>query len=444
MNRHLNLFKAFSQNLSHENIEDNLSRALVLCLQNNSLLLHEFFKIIFTETNQKSLYNAIFTDITELDNLKMDIQVTMNNINTGEFSKIFAIAISGITLDMSKFFSHTSNANKSHITDIFISINDIAFVIEVKRNNDDCKNQLYQQVATITDFVTEENVFPFDFNWKRIMEMVTQVNGFQTVNNQKDRFLNDFIDLIKSHNPNWLPVAPFASITNNIQNRNKFKQRIDAALNIISGDQNILNYSDRIGIQINTGWASEIVINIRENKNNFVDLRFGVWPGNTKGQGWQMLKQLKTNTNWSPPNHIVIDNNNFKVEWGYEIKFCHFNGFVTNLIVSDKDIKSGKKIISDEVHRKHTGKYIRDNWNNLETFLDDYLEPHFNWRKYMNWEKNFLQTKRTYLTMSIGYEIETIIPVQYIQLVDKSIDNLTPLSNLIGEVQKNYEMLFKI
>jgi hypothetical protein len=444
MNRHLNLFKAFSQNLSHENIEDNLSRALVLCLQNNSLLLHEFFKIIFTETNQKSLYNAIFTDITELDNLKMDIQVTMNNINTEEFSKIFAIAISGISLNMSDFFTNKLNTNKTHITDIFISINDIAFVIEVKRNNDDCKNQLYQQVATITDSVTEENVFPFDFNWKKIMVMVTQINGFEKVNNQKDKFLNDFIDLIKSHNPNWLPVAPFASIANTIQNRNKFKQRIDAALNKISGDQSILNYSDRIGIQINTGWASEIVINIRENKNNLVDLRFGIWPGNTKGQGWQMLGQLNKNRNWSPPKQLQINNAKFNVEWDYEIKFCHFNGFITNIILSDKDIKAGKKLISDEVHRKYTGKYLRANWNNLENFLDDYIEPHFDWRKYMNWDKNFIHTNRTYLTMSIGYEIETIIPAQYIQQIDKNIDDLDPLSNLIGEVQKNYEMLFKI
>lgn len=443
MDRHLNLFRAFSQNLSHENIEDNLSRALVLCLQNNSLLLHEFLKTVFAETNQKGLYSTIFTDITELDNLKMDIQVTMNNINTEEFSKIFAIAISGIPMDMSNFFTYKPNPTKSHITDIFISINDIAFVIEVKRNNDDCRGQLYQQVATIAEDVTEENVFPLDFNWKKIMEMITQVNGFQTITNQKDRFITDFIDLIKSHNPNWLPVTPFASITNNYINRYKFEQRIEAALNGISAYQNILNYSDRIGLQINTGWASEIVINVRENKNKLVDLRFGIWPGNTKGQGWQMMGQLKKNPNWSPPKQLVINNIGFNVVWGYEIKFCHFNGFVANIILSDKDVKAGKKLISEDVHRRHTGKYIRANWNKLENFLDDYIEPHFNWRKYMNWDKNFLNTNRTYLTMSIGYEIETIIPVQYVQQLDKNIDDIKPLSDLIIEVQKAYSDLFK-
>lgn len=444
MDRHLNLFKAFSQNLSHENIEDNLSRAFVLCLQNNALLLHEFLKTIFIETNQKALYNATFTDISELDNLNMDIQVAMNNINAEDFSKIFAIAISGTALDMSDFFTFKPNTTKTHIADIFISINDIAFVIEVKRNNDDCKNQLFQQVATIADKVTSENVFPLDYNWKKIMELVTQINGFQTLNNQKDRFLNDFIDLIKSHNPNWLPVAPFASITDNIKNKNKFKQRIEAALNAISSNQNILNYNDRIGLQINTGWATEIVIYISEIKNQKLNLHFGIWPGNTKGQGWQMHDQLKKHPNWSPPNEIMICNQNFKIEWCYEIKFCHFNGFVTNLLITDNEIKTGKKLISDTVHRDYTGKYNRDKWGKLETFLDDYLIETFDWRKYMKWEKHFIDTQRNYLTLSIGYQIELIMPMGFIQNIDTKIDNLAPFSEMIIDIKNKLSNIFSL
>ena len=35
MDKHLNLFKFFNEKLSVEHIENNLSRALVLCLQND-------------------------------------------------------------------------------------------------------------------------------------------------------------------------------------------------------------------------------------------------------------------------------------------------------------------------------------------------------------------------------------------------------------------------
>jgi hypothetical protein len=444
MNRHLNIFRAFSQNLSHENIENNLSRALVLCLQNNSLLLHEFLRTIFSETNQQALYTSIFTDVTALDNFSMDIQVQMNTINTEEFSKIFAIAISGAPLDMSDFLLPKNKATQNQITDIFFTLNDIAFIIEVKPNNTDCKNQLYQQVAAVTNTVSSENVFPLDFNWKKLMEMIIQINGFQKLNHQTDKLLNDFISLVKSHNPNWLPVPPFASIGDTIQNKYKFKQRTEAALNSISNNHTILNYSDRIGLQINTAWATEIVIYIHENKNQKVDLHFGIWPGNTKGQGWQMISQLNKTPNWTPPNQININNTIFKIEWGYEIKFCHFNGFVSNLIISDRDLKPGKKIISDTVHRNHTGKYNRDKWNKLESFLDDYLVDNFNWRKNMKWDKNFVQTKRTYLTMSIGYQIEVIIPISAIQKIDAKIDDLHPFSEMIVEIKNKLTNIFSL
>lgn len=444
MNRHLNLFKAFSQNLSHENIEDNLSRALVICLQNNNLLFHEFLKKIFAETGQIAIYNSIFTDVTELDNLKMDLQVKTDDINSEEFRKVFAIAISGRALDMSGFYSNKANTKKSHITDIFITINDIAVVIEVKRNDDDCRSQLYQQVAAFTEDINPDNVYALDFNWKKLMEMVTQINGFQILNRQNSRFLVDFIDLVKSHNQNWLPVAPFVSIANIPQNKDKFKKRIESALNFVSEDLNILDYSDRIGLQIGNGWASEIVINVQKNNLEKLDLRFGIWPGNTKAQGWKMLNELKKHSNWAPPQEIVVNNERFNVNWGYEIKFCHFNRFITNIVITDKDIKDGKNIISSSIHSKHTGKYKRDEWSELESFLDEHIKEDFNWRKYMKWEEKFVQTNRNYLTLSIGYEIETIVPVDYIQKIDTQIDDLQPLSKLITDIQMKYEQLFNM
>lgn len=444
MKDHLNLFKSFRQNLSDEIIENNLSRAFVICLQNNSLLFHEFLKKIFVETGQIGLYNSIFTDITELDNLNMDLQVKTDDINTEEFRKVFAIAISGKALDMSGFYSNKANKDKSHITDIFITINDIAIVIEVKRNDDDCRSQLYQQVAAFTGDINPDNVYALDFNWKKLMEMVTQINGFQILNRQNSRFLVDFIDLVKSHNQNWLPVAPFVSIANIPKNKDKFKKRLEASLNFVSEDLDILDYSDRIGLQISNGWASEIVINVQKNKLEKLDLRFGIWPGNTKAQGWKMLNELKKHSNWAPPQEIVVNNERFNVNWGYEIKFCHFNRFVTNIVISDKDIKDGKIIISSSIHNKHTGKYKRDEWSELESFLDEHIKEDFNWRKYMKWEKNFLQTNRNYLTLSIGYEIETVVPVEYVQKIDTQIDDLQPLSKLITDIQMKYEQLFNM
>lgn len=58
MNSHLNIFRPFSQNLSKENIEDNLSRAFVLWLLNNGLLFHKFLRTVFSGTNQYQAQEA--------------------------------------------------------------------------------------------------------------------------------------------------------------------------------------------------------------------------------------------------------------------------------------------------------------------------------------------------------------------------------------------------
>ena len=101
-------------------------------------------------------------------------------------------------------------------------------------------------------------------------------------------------------------------------------------------------------------------------------------------------------------------------------------------------------MISDTVHRNHTGKYNRDQWNMLENFLDDYLIENFDWRKYMNWEKHFINTQRNYLTMSIGYQIETLIPISYVQKIDTKIDDLTPLSQMIMEVKNKLSNILSL
>lgn len=445
MNRHLNIFRPFSQNLSKENIEDNLSRAFVLCLQNNSLLFHEFLRTIFSETNQQQVFDNVLMDSSEKDTYSIDIQVDTSQVND-QPTKVFALTMSGIPVDMTNFFTFKPDTEKKHITDIFITINDIVVIIEVKRNNVDCREQLYNQVASlINKEVTKENVFPLDYNWKKLMQLVNRVNGFQSLINNKDSQLIDFIDLVQTYNPNWLPIPAIASLHDNNTNESKFKlqKRLNAALkNIENKGDAILNYNDRIGLALDYGWAKEIVLNIGANPNNALNVKFGIWPGNTKGQGTQLLKLLKNKQNWSPPNYIEINNIKCKIDWCYEIKFCHFNKYICNVIVKDEELKEGKKIISEDVHWKFTGKYDRINWGLLEGFLDDNIKEEINWRAQSKWVNNFKETNRNYVTVSIGYQIETIVPVSLLQVIDKEVDNLEPLSNLILDVKKQYNELF--
>lgn len=444
MNSHLNIFKPFSNNPIKDIIEDNLSRALVLCLENNSLLFHEFLRTIFFETSQGHLFHNLLSDITEKDAYSIDIQVETTEIKES-FQKVFALTMTGAPLEMDDFLQKRKLQEKKHCTDIFIAINDIAIVIEVKRDNTDCRNQLYQQVAAFTEVVDENTTYPLDFNWPKLMRLVNRVDGFQNLIGQSDKQLKDFIDLIQSFNPNWIPVPPLASTGNEISKKIQIKQRIVAALkNIKEQEGQILDYNNRIGLSLNYGWAKEIVINFKETPENTIDLAFGIWPGNTKGQGSIVLKKLKKNQDWLPPTLLEVKGQQFNVEWVYELKFSHFNGYVTNLLIGNEYLKPRKKLISEHVHWNHTGKFDRNHWAELENFLDDYLIDSYDWRAEAGWEKHFLSTGRNYLTFSIGYQIQTIVPVAYLQTIDTRIEDLQPLSDFIRAIENKYSNLFTI
>lgn len=313
----------------------------------------------------------------------------------------------------------------------------------MKRDNTDCRNQLYQQVAAFMEDINEDTVFPLDYNWPKLMELVKRVDGFQTLIQQRDSMLRDFTDLIQGYKPNWIPIQALASTGNKVSNVFKIKQRIVAALkNIQSEMVEPLNYADREGLEVKYGWAKEVVIDFIETPTNTINLEFGVWPGSTKYQAGKFINKLGNNPSWQPPDSLTINGKDFEVKWTYDIRFSHFNRYRTHLELKDSDLKPGKKLISKEVHHKHTGMYKRDRWNELNDFLEKYIVDDFNWKEKARWKEVFEDSGRNYLTLAIGYKIQTIVLVEYLQTIDTKIENLEPLSNFIMAIEKEYANLF--
>jgi hypothetical protein len=83
MDRHLNLFRTFSQNEDKQHLEDNLSRALVLCLKNNALFYQSFLKTILNKTD----YDYLFSHYNDNDRIEIDIQRRATELDGASFKK---------------------------------------------------------------------------------------------------------------------------------------------------------------------------------------------------------------------------------------------------------------------------------------------------------------------------------------------------------------------
>jgi hypothetical protein len=437
MNRHLNIFHTYTKVNREQQLENDLTRALAICLQEDTLFLHSILRAILDQQS----YDSLFMDSSGETKISIEIQ---KNVETLEaFNKLYAVSITGLELVKSDFFNQKKLENKDHITDLAILTNDIAIIVEIKPGDSDCTWQLAQQAykAIESTKINFSSVVPIDLNWKKLMAIAVQVSNFNRASGNYSRFLNDFIQFIRGHNHTWLPVAQFSSLLNSMTKAKAYYQRANAVLLSMADQHEVLDYSDRMGLKLNLGWAQEIVFNFWNYKKSEAALYFGFWPGNTKGQGTRMFAEIGKKQ-WTPPSSIELLGHSFRVKWGYEIKFCHFNAYVSNLVIDDSKVKPGKKILSSHTHHKHTGKYEHQYWGNLEAFLDDYLVETFNWRKELGWNTHFVNTNRSYLTLSIGYQIETIVPVSFLQQIDTSQSDFTNLTALFIEMKDKYQRLF--
>jgi len=171
MNSHLNVFKTYTNSQRTYQLENDLTRAFAISLQEDSLFFHEILKEILKGTK---FYNQLFDSLENETTISIDIQKRASQIS--EYEHIFAITLS--ETEIRNFWESQHNRNYDPICDLVIKINDIYLIIEAKRDNYDCTAQLYNQVLNILNSENEkisslskeehENIItPFDLNWTK-------------------------------------------------------------------------------------------------------------------------------------------------------------------------------------------------------------------------------------------------------------------------------------
>jgi len=441
MDKHLNLFKFFNEKLSVEHIENNLSRALVLCLQNDNLFLHKFLESVIRYGAFREDFKYLFSNPERGSRIEIDIQKSTRDLDQTDFKRIYAIALSEIELELSDFFNLTvpQDENYKPLTDILITVGDIIFVIEVKRAKIDCKQQLFEQVYYAASKSIDKSItVPVNFDWLKVMGLATLTNNFNLLSENKNIFTNDFISLIRRFKPHWLPVTPFSALSMDLKDDDLRNIRLESCV-IASGDKlDLLDKTDRFGFKFKENWADEILPRwVREKDQLF--LKLYIWPANTKGQGWSLF--YNENWDWLKLERANLLGNEFEMDIIYEVKFSHIQGnYITSLNFSTQDLK--KEINTTKNFEKYAGKHDRTNWKRFEKFLDDHFLDTYDWRKKCNYDL-ILQSGKSFYNISLGYQVGIKIPFGFLQSIDKNAADTSAVEKLFVECDNFYKDMLK-
>jgi len=95
-NQHLNLFRHYAASDDNQILENNLTRALALCLQHDSLFLYAFLAAIMGEGALKGQLHLTHPD----DRLRVDIQQAVHLLPAS--TQLYAIALTETQLDTTR------------------------------------------------------------------------------------------------------------------------------------------------------------------------------------------------------------------------------------------------------------------------------------------------------------------------------------------------------
>jgi hypothetical protein len=424
-NQHLNLFHFYGQ-YGIQYLEDNLTRGLAICLENDPILLDRFLRKILGED-----FKHLF---------KTEGEKTELFINVQQLAKTFEgiQAVYGVPLTTKELEYDGTSAPKgaeNPRTDLSIQIGDQLILIEVKRTAEDCREQLKNQIKSIRqqndENLIEKNVEKI--SWGKIMELIRFTLKYESEVSTPNLFSQHFYEFVKLQFPSWFENIPLREIhfPDDFASQPKLREHIEVRLNIIK--QQLLDMwnkerqSDaelvfsRANIPVtNYSWVDEINIEPVQKVNSaekFIALR--MWPGDTKNQG-NFIFSTTHSFKW--PEYIYKREYQFVVK--PYIKFSHMQGLCW---VWTEDLNN-PVTHTKEFFWKYAGKWNRNQqgewtrkgakWEEFNNALEQVIAAGYNWKRISEFNQKLQQSQRSYFYVSIGFAIEVLIPYHIAQQVD--------------------------
>ncbi len=428
-NQHLNLFRHYAASDDNQILENNLTRALALCLQHDSLFLYAFLATIMGEGALKGQLHL--TD--PADRLRVDIQQAVHALPAS--TQLYAVALTESQLDAASYGTITGWRNDSPITDLLVHYKDVLLLVEVKRSAENCLAQLKGQVEAYQEAqagpeatVVAATPRVSALSWAQVVRMAVNARNLRQLTGQASPYTADFVQLIQYYFPQWDEVLSFHTIpflSGPGINEVALSKRLQYIQQQAFGDE-LMWLSDRVAMPISVPWASEVITR-PELRDAVAYIGVNVWPGNTKAQGWSLYGRPLA---WASQRSILVNGVLYPLAIEQYLKFSHFNRWVFEVPVPATPPGKPNSFHTYSAFEKYSGRWWRDSWPELAALLQHSLPEQ--WAAHQpEWQERFLNTGRGYTDVALGFKVTVLLPYRQLQQLDVAVEHGEAVASLL-------------
>ena len=324
MNKHLNLFRFYSEDDSNERLENNLTRGLALTLKYEPIFLDRFITLV--DPSYQSSIIPIQSDPY------FDISIQRQTQTISGSGRIIAVALTASALEYTEeqFQNTPERETKTPQVDMVIQYANTTILFEIKRNEENCIAQLKNQVSRYkehldtesdSDVEFEETIFT-SLSWQDCLKQLTKTTNFLNSMQNSSPILNDYLELVVSHYPHWQPIPKLTEINSSTKDTEYLiEERLMAEFKNMSRLE-YMNMSTRNSFQLGWHIASELRF-IPQTENGLTEVRVKFWAGDTKRQGNFLFKNNTADMLLSM-QHLECDTHKLEVQTYPYLKFSSF------------------------------------------------------------------------------------------------------------------------
>ena len=414
-NMHMNIFEGYDQN-GKLPIENNISRALAILLQEEPGLIMLLLQKI-SEKNKNNGFKVYFPAC----GYTVDFQKQVKDFNY--YTNVIGVALTSEDIMLSNDIDSVTAEERQYITDISLFYDDTLIIIEVKRTNENCEQQLREQIKRYKDLNKENGdtvkSIVVSINWTEIIELI--MSFIEMTDKSAGRIVMDYCDYLKRYYPEWFPVKRLNELADDEKDYDRIMQRLHQIKELyvkkILPEQTLIGGS-RAAIPLNEDFVSECHIEYdKEHKRINVMLH----PSDTCGQFWSLIKLYNKGNDFLSKSKQTITLEEYgktiNVSIVPYIKFSHFSRGLMWLALRERDYDTTELF---DFAKSFTGRKKDETWDKLwesikakkEFFSEDDLTAA---------EKEFdeiYKDRKAYADVSLGFDI-----IGYIDYTDaKKLD----------------------